>query len=269
MATSARASDPKWHGFVYSSASACGAVLVTNPLDVAKTRLQLQGELSKTPSVKVYSGPVDAILKIGRAEGVRGLQRGLSTALVREATLNFFRLGLFAPILHRMHPEGGNAPLYKKIAAGLTSGSIGALCCNPLDLLKTRTQAYTTNASAVVGHQHDVSGSVVSSLVKIVQREGVLGLWKGTGPSMLRLALGSAGQLSAYTEVRCSSVICLPLMCLPTRCDQNSPSVSPTPTPTSADQRNPHGARGRRLSGAAHRLLHRELCGGCDAHEPD
>ena len=45
MAASGHKDDPKWHAFVYSSASAMTAVCFTNPLDVAKVRLQLQGEV--------------------------------------------------------------------------------------------------------------------------------------------------------------------------------------------------------------------------------
>ena len=41
-----------------------------------------------------------------------------------------------------------------------------------------------------------------SGLKSIVDKEGVLGLWKGVGPSILRLSLGSAGQLSTYTQVK-------------------------------------------------------------------
>ena len=73
-----------------------------------------------------------ACASTARVEGLRGLQRGLATAVVREALLNFFRVGMFEPVLRAYHPEGGRAPLWKKIAAGITTGATAALVANPL-----------------------------------------------------------------------------------------------------------------------------------------
>lgn len=51
-----------------SLAGAC-----TTPLDVAKTRLQTQGEFK----TEKYSGMLDALWKVWKREGYRGLTRGL------------------------------------------------------------------------------------------------------------------------------------------------------------------------------------------------
>lgn len=48
---------------------------------MAKTRLQLQGELAKDGGVKVYNSAIDALSKTWRNEGFRGLQRGLGPAV--------------------------------------------------------------------------------------------------------------------------------------------------------------------------------------------
>lgn len=53
---------------------------MSNPFEVAKTRLQLQGELAKD-GVKVYNNALDVLAKTWRNEGLRGLQRGLSPAV--------------------------------------------------------------------------------------------------------------------------------------------------------------------------------------------
>ena len=49
--------------------------------EVAKTRLQLQGELQKRGGQKIYNNAIDAIVKTWRNEGLRGLQRGLAPAV--------------------------------------------------------------------------------------------------------------------------------------------------------------------------------------------
>lgn len=56
-------------------------VTFSNPAEVAKTRLQLQGELAKGGQVKVYRNAIDTFAKTWRNEGIRGIQRGLGAAV--------------------------------------------------------------------------------------------------------------------------------------------------------------------------------------------
>jgi hypothetical protein len=60
-------------GFAAGALAACGAVTATNPMEVVKTRLQLQGELAAKGQVKkVYTGVFQALRKIAVNEGIRG-----------------------------------------------------------------------------------------------------------------------------------------------------------------------------------------------------
>ena len=69
-------------GFIAGGMAACFAVTLTNPLEVVKTRLQLQGELAvRNQAPKVYTGVFQALGVIARNEGIRGLQKGLTTAV--------------------------------------------------------------------------------------------------------------------------------------------------------------------------------------------
>ena len=56
-------------------------VTVSNPAEVAKTRLQLQGELAKEGGKKVYKHSLDVFAKTWKKEGIRGMQRGLYPAV--------------------------------------------------------------------------------------------------------------------------------------------------------------------------------------------
>ena len=58
-------------------------VTVSNPAEVAKTRLQLQGELAKEGGKKVYKHVLDVFAKTWKNEGIRGIQRGLAPAVSR------------------------------------------------------------------------------------------------------------------------------------------------------------------------------------------
>ena len=57
-------------------------VTFSNPAEVAKTRLQLQGELAKAEG-RVYKNVLDVFSKTWRNEGIRGIQRGLAPAVSR------------------------------------------------------------------------------------------------------------------------------------------------------------------------------------------
>ena len=206
MAEKKRGPIPPLHNFIYSSVAASTAVLFTNPIDVAKTRLQLQGIAMEqgtqtAAGQRLYRGPLDCIVKTVRVEGLTGAQRGLTTAIIREAALNFFRIGMFEPVLRYYHQEDTPPPLWKKVAAGVTTGSTAALVCNPLDLMKTRMQAQASGANASVGYQHKFAG-VLDGFSMAVKQDGVLGLWKGLSPSLLRLALGSSAQLASYSHIK-------------------------------------------------------------------
>lgn len=72
--------------FACGGLAGCAAVTVSNIPEVAKTRMQLQGELQKANSnaPKVYKNALDVIAKTWRHEGVKGLQRGLFPAVSHE-----------------------------------------------------------------------------------------------------------------------------------------------------------------------------------------
>lgn len=61
---------------------------MSNPAEVAKTRLQLQGELMKTGNYqKMYSNTFDVLGKTFQKEGLKGIQRGLTAAYAYSVSL--------------------------------------------------------------------------------------------------------------------------------------------------------------------------------------
>ena len=140
------------------------AAIVTNPADVAKTRLNMARELQ--------SGSVGSVLDCWRsifaAEGLVGLQRGLGFVLIRESTKNAFRLGLFEPLVNVIDRDGGAKPaMSSRVAAGAISGGLSAFLCNPLDLLKTRIQLDPVkyNQGFIGGFKQVISGEGAGALL--------------------------------------------------------------------------------------------------------
>ena len=171
-----------------SSIAPAGAAVFTNPIEVCKVRQQLdQPPRSLLATMQtVYA-----------ADGLGGLQAGLRISLFREASKTGFRIGLFDPILRLYHdPSRGSAPMHKRMLAGMSSGAIAALICNPIELVKTRQQAAAGGAST-----HAYAGPL-DGLNKLLAAEGWIGLWRGTGVSMLRSAAVTGPHLTTYTGIK-------------------------------------------------------------------
>lgn len=64
--------------------------------EVAKTRLQLQGELAKDSGKRVYASAVDVLRKTWKNEGIRGVQRGLAPAYVYQVNVGIRTLASMA-----------------------------------------------------------------------------------------------------------------------------------------------------------------------------
>ncbi|KAF7303220.1 hypothetical protein MKEN_01285800 [Mycena kentingensis (nom. inval.)] len=185
-------------GFICGGIAACIAVTVSNPAEVAKTRLQLQGELAKT-SEKVYKNAFDAIAKTYRNEGIRGIQRGLGPAYVYQILLNGSRLGFYEPFRRNINRLVGRRPEEQlpvtAVIAGASSGAVGASLGNPLFLIKARMQAYSP--ALPVGAQHHYKSSF-HALSTIFKAEGLRGMVRGIDAAILRTSMGSSVQLPSY-----------------------------------------------------------------------
>lgn len=121
--------------FLLSGVAACGACLFTNPLEVVKTRMQLQGEL-RAPGTytRHYRNVFHAFYTIGRVDGLPALQRGLLPALLYQFGMNGIRLGsygIFDSAGYIRSPDGRVSPL-RSTLAGALSGVMGAITSSPI-----------------------------------------------------------------------------------------------------------------------------------------
>ncbi|GAM27251.1 hypothetical protein SAMD00019534_104260, partial [Acytostelium subglobosum LB1] len=181
--------------FLFGGLSCMAAACVTNPIDVIKTRLQLQGELAK----KAASTTTAATLRTINQEGVRGLYKGLAPSLLREATYSTLRMGGYDMIKVYFVDKDGKTSLPSKIISGCISGGVGACIANPTDLIKVRMQAQST----VGGHRYT---SMRQAFTDVIQKEGIRGLYKGVGPTTQRAALLTASQLASYDQFKHSLI---------------------------------------------------------------
>jgi solute carrier family 25 protein 34/35 len=173
------------------------ATIVSNPLEVCKTRLQFSIEGGRA---RRYTGPIDCFRKTWQAEGVAGLQAGLGPAVVREGTKTFFRYGLFSPILGQLHDGPATAaPIGTRMAAGATAGAIAAVVCNPLDLLKCQLQA--SGGGGVRGYEYNSAAGAIRYIVRSSPL-GVRALWVGTTVSIPRSMMSTSVMMTSQSWLK-------------------------------------------------------------------
>ncbi|RHY31821.1 hypothetical protein DYB32_003142 [Aphanomyces invadans] len=205
MATSAEPPKPArglLGNFIIAAAATSLATIGSNPMEVVKTRMQLQGELASKGAPIVYRNSIHAFYTICRLEGIAGIQRGLVAGMC------------YQQVFGATDPNHFSFPL-RNMAAGATSGAVGAMMGSPFFLVKARLQAQST--AATINAQYHYRGTVrlplplirfssnhvmgqLDAIRQIVAKDGVLGLYRGVNGAIPRVAVGSAAQLSTYAS---------------------------------------------------------------------
>ncbi len=112
---------------LYPGIAGSMAVLFSHPIDLTKTRLQLDNEMAKRGAPRHYSGIVNCISHNWKKDGIRGLQRGLSFGIAREFAYSSARIGSFDPALKIMKNINGtsNSPptYFERYVVGQTMGN--------------------------------------------------------------------------------------------------------------------------------------------------
>uniref|UniRef100_A0A9L0JBF6 Solute carrier family 25 member 34 n=1 Tax=Equus asinus TaxID=9793 RepID=A0A9L0JBF6_EQUAS len=160
---------------VLGASACCLACVFTNPLEVVKTRLQLQGELQARGTYpRPYRGFVASVVAVARADGLCGLQKGLVAGLLYQGLMNgvrfyFYSLACQAGLTQQ---PGGT------VVAGAVAGALGAFVGSPAYL------------------------SVLGALETIWRQQGLAGLWRGVGGAVPRVTVGSAAQLATFASAK-------------------------------------------------------------------
>lgn len=179
--------------------AAVGAGVFTNPLEVIKTRMQLQGELASKGQYTVhYKNILSATYVIVKHDGIRSLQAGLAPALWFQFVMNGTRLGTYQILFENGYTKDneGNSVFYKSVLVGGVCGILGAWAGSPLYLVKTHLQAQAAQEIAF-GHQHN-HGGTWKAFKHIYTTQGIKGLFRGGASSMPRAFSGSTSQLTSF-----------------------------------------------------------------------
>ncbi|KAL3753596.1 mitochondrial succinate-fumarate transporter 1 [Eucalyptus grandis] len=164
------------------------ALVIVTPFEVVKIRLQQQRGLS--PELLKYKGPIHCARTIIREEGLRGLWAGAAPTVMRNGTNQaamFTAKNAFDVLLWKKH-EGDGKVLqpWQSMISGFLAGTAGPVCTGPFDVVKTRLMAQSRH-----GGELKYKG-MVHAIQTIFKEEGLLALWKGLLPRLMRIPPGQA-----------------------------------------------------------------------------
>jgi solute carrier family 25 carnitine/acylcarnitine transporter 20/29 len=174
------------------SAAGLAQAFVASPIEMIKVRLQIQNS-----GAKLYSGPFDCARKIVRESGVRGLFRGLGATMLRDFPAFAAWYGVFEFSKRQLSAADGSIGHGPLLLSGASAGVGYWLACYPIDVAKTMLQ---TQRDPPKGQplQYRHALDVISQVIK---SEGVAGLFRGFGPTLVRALPASGSTFLAYEAV--------------------------------------------------------------------
>lgn len=162
-------------GLAAGTASGALSSALCTPADVVKVRLQASTYYASGRRGP-YGGLWRALADTWRAEGVRGLYRGMAPTACRASAGAAAELACYDEANRRIAGRWAGARGARlHLAASLCAGFVAAAVMAPFDVLKSRVM----NSEPAVGMRR--------CLVESVRAEGVGCLWRGFWPSYARV----------------------------------------------------------------------------------
>ncbi|KAL7625317.1 mitochondrial aspartate-glutamate transporter agc1 [Parahypoxylon ruwenzoriense] len=193
--------DPKTHhipwGYEVLAGGSAGAcqVVFTNPLEIVKIRLQVQGEVAKATEGAQKRSAMWIVKNLGLA----GLYKGASACLLRDVP---FSAIYFPTYSHLKKDVFGESPTKKLgvvqlLTAGAIAGMPAAYLTTPCDVIKTRLQVEARKGdTSYTGLRH--------AATTIMKEEGFRAFFKGGPARILRSSPQFGFTLAAYEVLQSS-----------------------------------------------------------------
>uniref|UniRef100_A0A7S2I9W3 Uncharacterized protein n=1 Tax=Haptolina brevifila TaxID=156173 RepID=A0A7S2I9W3_9EUKA len=165
------------------AAGTAEAIFVTTPQETIKIKLIDDAFVRETPRFTGFFHGVSTIIK---EEGFGGIYHGLSPTILKVATAQGTRFGVF----NFIPPEYRKGPLLTA-ASGAFAGGVSVILFQGIDVIKSRMQG-------LEAHKYKSSMDCLRQLIK---NEGVMALYKGVEPRLARVCAEVAITMTLYGEV--------------------------------------------------------------------
>lgn len=180
---------PLSYGQYYAAGAFAGIAntVLSSPIEHVRIRLQTQPH----GAARLYSGPGDCIAKLSRSPSVAsGLYRGTSVTLLREAQAYGFWFLTFEYLMNQDAKRNKYArkdiPTWKIAMYGGLAGEMLWISSYPFDVIKSKMQTDGFGEKQRYKSMRD-------TFAQTFKQEGMMGFWRGVGPTLLRAMPVSAG----------------------------------------------------------------------------
>ncbi|KIW11506.1 hypothetical protein PV08_10807 [Exophiala spinifera] len=176
------------------------SVTFTYPLDIVRTRLSIQS--ASFAALGKHEGKLpgmwQTMINMYKNEGgVLGLYRGIIPTVAGVAPYVGLNFMVYESVRGWFTEPGEKNPVwYRKLAAGAISGAVAQTCTYPFDVLRRRFQI---NSMSGMGYQYK---GIWDAVRTIVAQEGVVGLYKGIVPNLLKVAPSMASSWLSFEMTR-------------------------------------------------------------------
>ncbi|KAJ3104594.1 mitochondrial aspartate-glutamate transporter agc1 [Phlyctochytrium bullatum] len=181
---------PLWGEILAGSVAGASQVVFTNPLEIVKIRLQVQGEAAKG----VEGAPKRSALWIVRNLGLVGLYKGAGACLLRDIPFSGIYFPVYAHLKTDLFGEGKNGKklsILELLTAGALAGMPAAYLVTPADVIKTRLQVAARKGETTYS-------GITDAFVKINREEGFRAFFKGGLARVFRSSPQFGVTLAAY-----------------------------------------------------------------------
>ena len=173
---------------VAGSTGAAISNILTYPLDLIITRLQIQRQLRKdssTPSAAEYQSIQDAAQKIHSKEGLAGFYSGVvqdTSKTIADSFLFFLAYNyLRQSRLRSRNLSSSHLPVFDELSVGFLAGAFAKFFTTPISNIVTRKQTASMLSERSTARRNSV-GSIAS---QIHSEKGLRGFWSGYSASLV------------------------------------------------------------------------------------
>ncbi|CAM1325433.1 SLC25A29 (predicted) [Pycnogonum litorale] len=136
--------------FIAGSTAGLLQSFACSPMELAKTRMQIQGQGDKiqrgSPSSKaIVNGPVDCLRRLYKTDGLRGPFRGLSITLCREIPSLGMYFAVYEGLCKKLLDDREHTNPFVILLSGSAAGMVSWVATYPIDVVKSRFQADSDN----------------------------------------------------------------------------------------------------------------------------
>lgn len=200
MAVLSKSEVPPWGLAIAGSTGAVLANALVYPLDMVKTRLQVQvkrkaDDTSPHPD-RHYTGTLHAIQTVLADEGVEGLYSGIMGSLLGVASTNFAYFFWYSTVrqlyFDKVQKSMKNPSTAVELSLGAIAGALAQLFTIPIAVITTRQQTQPRGEG---------KGMLATAKEVIDGPDGITGLWRGLKASLV-LVVNPAITYGAYQRLK-------------------------------------------------------------------